>query len=149
MRARATMTREVISIPPELSLQIAWGIMLEFRVRHLPVVEDRKLIGIISDRDVLRHGRMVAGELDATFDSVEVVMSRAPLTCSVQSSVSWLAEQMIGKKIDALPVVNNENHLVGLVTSTDLLALLIDEDEAKIIPFDFQLKKANKEGQVA
>ncbi len=51
------MTRDVIVVPPELTLDAAWRIMTRERIRHLPVVRAGALIGMLSDRDVLVHAK--------------------------------------------------------------------------------------------
>jgi acetoin utilization protein AcuB len=136
MRTAAAMTREVIVVPPELPLASANRLMERRRIRHLPVVQGGALLGILSDRDVLRHAdaidRMTCAE----------AMTPAPITCAPATSVSRVAETMIEHKIDALPVVSEVGRLVGLVTSTDLLALLVDQPEVNRLPFDFQLREA-------
>ena len=50
MRANVPMTRDVIVVPPELPLDVAWQIMVRHRIRHLPVVRARALIGILGPR---------------------------------------------------------------------------------------------------
>lgn len=135
------MTRDVIVVPPELTLDAAWRIMTRERIRHLPVVRAGALIGMLSDRDVLVHAR--TGDAGALHVPAKVLvaeaMSHVPLeTCEASTSVGELAKTMTEKKIDAIPVVRGLR-LVGLVTSTDLLYLLIERDEARPLPFDFRL----------
>lgn len=136
MRTAAAMTREVIVVPPQLNLAAANRLMERSRIRHLPVVAGGSLLGIISDRDVLRH----AGALERT--SCAEAMTPAPITCFPATSVARVAALMIEHKIDALPVVSEDGSMVGLVTSTDLLGLLVDQPEANRLPFDFQLREA-------
>lgn len=141
MRASTPMTRDVIVIPPELSLAAAWQIMKRERIRHLPIVRAGALIGMLSDRDVLTRGKLAK---DGSFEVapgivVAEAMTPTPVkTCEVSTDVSDLVRMMTEDKIDAVPVVRGLR-LVGLVTSTDLLLLLIDQDEARPLPFDFHL----------
>jgi acetoin utilization protein AcuB len=106
--------------------------MEEMNIRHLPVMIDARLVGIVSDRDLLR--RPDGGEPSACGE----VMTPSPLTCSPDSSIASVAAMMIEHKIDSIPVVLGER-LIGLVTSTDLLELLVERDRAQVLPFDFQL----------
>jgi CBS domain-containing protein len=69
-------------------------------------------------------------------------MTPAPIVCAPLASVSELAKTMIDRKIDAIPVVEGER-LVGLVTSTDLMALLVEDETKQPLPFDFDLEDAD------
>jgi CBS domain-containing protein len=135
MRVQAAMTREVHAVSPRVSLMAARGMMQRRHVRHLPVVTEGRLIGILSDRDLLRH----AGDEDQS-TSCTVAMTAAPITCRPTTPVGRVAELMLTHKIDSVPVVNDDEILVGLVTSSDLLTLLIDHAEAQMLPFDFRLR---------
>lgn len=138
------MTRDVLVVPPELGLDAAWKLMDRWRIRHLPVVRAGALMGMLSDRDVL--GRATVGRDGAVHIAAGLIvgeaMTPAPLvTCEASTDVVELTRTMTEKKIDAIPVVVGLR-LVGLVTSTDLLRLLIERDEARRLPFDFRLVEA-------
>lgn len=144
MEAEKLMSVEVITVPPELSLEAAHRIMLDRELRHLPVVSGQKLAGIVSDRDLLlaigraRDGAFIYPQL-----TVGEVMSLSPASAGPNASVAELAKAMIDAKIDALPVVTPQNVLIGLVTSTDLLRLLLlmPRKEAQP-PIAFQIRRA-------
>ncbi len=143
MRAFATMTRTIVVAQPRLPLDAAWRVMVDRRIRHLPVVEGRRLVGILSDRDVLLRAtldddaRVIVPGLE-----VALAMTPAPLVCAPMTTISDVALTMIERKIDALPVVEGDR-LVGLVTSTDLLQLLVEKDTKQPLPFDFDLEDAS------
>jgi len=146
MQARTPMTRDVTVVPPELPLAAAWSIMARLKIRHLPVVRAGALIGMLSDRDVLVHGKLAGNGAFQVPDKLIVADAMTPVpleTCEASTSVSDLAKVMIEKKIDAVPVVRGL-HLVGLVTTTDLIELLIERDEARPLPFDFRLHEDGK-----
>lgn len=136
------MTRDVIVVPPELTLASAWHVMTRERIRHLPVVRAGALIGMLSDRDVLARGETRAdGTLRvAPHALVGEAMTPTPVeTCEPSADVATLARVMIEKKIDAIPVVRGLR-LVGLVTSSDLLSLLAERaPRQEPLPFDFRL----------
>jgi CBS domain-containing protein len=139
------MTREVIVVPPELALADAWAIMKRERIRHLPVGGGGELLGIVSDRDVLLRASMRDEGGEATIDPrllVASAMTPAPYVCGPTTPVEELVRVMTEKKIDAVPVVSSSDRLVGLVTSTDLLLLLLSSDEARPLPFDFRVHEA-------
>ena len=130
MRAVDIMTRNVVSVAPDLSLPDAWAMMQHMRVRHLPVVEGERLVGLLSDRDVLLHAVTTPeGRIVVVHGVVGAVMTATPRVCSTAASVASVAQTMINHKINALPVVEDgdHGHLVGIVTSTDLFWLLVDD----------------------
>ncbi len=135
------MVRDVIVVPPELTLAGAWRVMSREHIRHLPVVRAGALIGMLSDRDILT--RAALGKDGALHVPPHVVVGEAmtptPLqTCEPSTDVSVIARTMLEKKIDAMPVTKGLR-LVGLVTSTDLLSLLASRGDAEPLPFEFRL----------
>jgi acetoin utilization protein AcuB len=137
MNTSTVMTRDVVVVSPTVTAGVAARMMQRLRIRHLPVVEDGRLVGILSDRDLSkRTPETRCGE----------AMTRAPVTCLSNASVSHVAQLMLEHKIDSIPVVSYSGALTGLVTSTDLLALLVDQDEAHLLPFDFRLRTAASDG---
>jgi acetoin utilization protein AcuB len=133
MNTSAVMTRSVVVVSPNVTVRGAARTMERLHIRHLPVVEGGRLVGILSDRDLLKH---------APDAKCSEAMSVTPVTCSPDATVSRVAELMLERKIDSVPVVGLTGKLVGLVTSTDLLGLLIDRAQAQVLPFDFQLRIA-------
>jgi acetoin utilization protein AcuB len=125
MRAAATMTRHVIVVPPTMPLPRAWALMQAHRIRHLPVVDDGRLVGIVSDRDLLLRGAPRADGTPLTFGDDAATLR------------SHLASTMIDDKVDAIVITDGREGVKGLVTSTDLLALLTDGKDVVRLPFDF------------
>lgn len=143
MKARAAMTRDVLCIAPADDLDAAWRMMQDLRVRHLPVLDGMRLVGILSDRDVLLRATLLDdGAVDVPTIPVSHVMTPKPVTCQPSSTVSHVADIMLERKIDSLPVVDSQGNLVGLITSSDLLELLRahDEEATRIIPLDFMVR---------
>lgn len=137
------MTRRIVVVPPELSLDAAWETMTRNRFRHLPVVSAGALIGIVSDRDVLARATLLGdGSLHVPRVAVGEAMTPAPFVCNPDTSVSSIVRTMTEEKLDTMPVVSASGKLVGLVTTTDLLLLLIELDEAKTpLPFQWNLEE--------
>ena len=133
MNSSAVMTRNIVVVAPTVTVGTAAIMMKRRHIRHLPVVDGRRLVGILSDRDVLIHARhTTCGE----------AMTPAPVTCSPGSSVARVAALLVEHRIDSIPIVDPSGKLVGLVTTTDLLGLLIDRAEAQMLPFDFTIREA-------
>ncbi len=145
MRAFATMTRRVIVAPPQLPLDLAWHVMQQHRIRHLPIVKGGALLGILSDRDVLLRATLDDDER-VIVPGLEVMhaMTPSPAVCEPGTPVGEIVRVMTERKIDALPVVDANDRLVGLVTSTDLLLLLVEPDSAQPLPFSYRLEEASE-----
>lgn len=143
MKARSAMTRDVACIAPADDLDAAWRMMLDLQVRHIPVLDGTQLVGILSDRDVLLHAEL-DDEDEVTVPTIPVAhaMTPAPITCKPGTSVAAVADTMLSKKIDCLPVVDERGNLVGLITSSDLLELLRAHDEmesTRVLPFEYHV----------
>lgn len=140
MQISTPMTREVTVVPPEVGLDVAFRIMQRKRIRHLPVVAGGELLGMLSDRDVLTRAKLADdGALIVPSLSCGAAMTPAPTTCDVDATVDEVVRLMTERKIDAVPVIAPSGRLVGLVTSTDLLLLLLTPSEARPLPYTFQL----------
>lgn len=142
--AREIMSREIICVPPDMDVAEAFALMRQAGVRHLPIVEGYRLVGIVSDRDLLP---LAQRDAEGGLNIVEAlpigeIMSREPLTRAPRTSVSELAELMVREKIDSVPIVADQE-LVGLVTSSDLLELLTSSGVApnEVLPFLFTVRR--------
>ena len=146
MKASRVMTRDVHCIGEELTLERAWALMRTLRVRHLPVTRDDALVGMVSDRDLLLHGTpAVDGSVRFPARKVHDVMTNHPVVLARTATVPQLAAQMLQHRIDCIPVVDADNSLVGLVTSTDLLELLTEPArDSDAMPFRFAVRSAGE-----
>jgi CBS domain-containing protein len=129
---RDIMTTEVTTLGRNDSLQLARDIMTLGRVRHFPVIDDDKVVGVVSQRDLYRASLgsvMKYGEKAqrAFLEGVAVkeAMSDPPVTIAPHASVQEAARLMMEKKIGCLPVLEGSK-LVGLVTETDMLKLVAE-----------------------
>jgi len=143
------MTREVIVVPPEMPLAQAWEVMKRRRIHHLPVVRTGRLLGILSDRDILlRAARGPGDEVVITSkDLVAAAMTPAPYVCGPSTPIEELVHTMTEKHIHAIPVVSDDDRLIGLVTATDLLLLLLSADSAgadRPVPFEYQVHETGE-----
>jgi acetoin utilization protein AcuB len=115
MLVESVMTRSVVTVEPTCSVDSAARLMHQGRFRHLPVVRDGRLIGILSDRDVAAHTDGTVGE----------VMHTHVISVSPETPVEVAARLLSDNKIGALPVLDpSTDRLVGIVSQTDLVAIL-------------------------
>ena len=117
MTVRDVMTRRLVVIGPDTSCDKARSIMDEYRVRHLPVMADGRLIGMVSDRDV----RSAVRNAPATVAGR--IMTSDPVTVTSETRIEHAARIMLDGRFGSLPVV--DGHLVGIVTYTDLLRAFV------------------------
>jgi CBS domain-containing protein len=110
------MTPDVVTIGQDATIEEARERCREIHARHLPIVEDGRLVGIVSDRDL----RAAVGSGRSLGTRVGQVMTTSCITLGPHARVSEAAELMVSNKISALPVLHEER-LVGLLTLTDLL----------------------------
>ena len=126
-RVRDIMQEKVVTISAGDSLSTVEDIMTLGGVRHMPVVRGGRLVGVVSERDLLRASLSNLTEFGtaqrrAFLQVVEItrVMSQPPIVIDPAASVEEAARVMADRKIGCLPVVKG-NDLVGMITETDVL----------------------------
>ena len=131
MQVVKRMKRKVITINPDDPIRLAMELMYKNRIRQLPVVEGRKVVGIITDRDLREASASSATslsvwELNYLLEQVKVkdVMTHDVITVNPETSVEEAARIINDNKIGGLPVLEKDV-LVGIITESDLLDLFI------------------------
>ena len=128
---RDLMTRELETLGPDANAAEALNICREQGVRHIPVLDGGKLVGIVSDRDLSDASPPEGDEnREDMLKEMRVgdIMAEEPVTTHPQDPVGYAAKEMYERKINALPVVVEEDdkeELVGIVTSTDVMRALV------------------------
>lgn len=127
MLVREWMTTDVVTASPALPIAEAHDLMRSRGIRHLPVVDRGRLVGILSDRDVRAAmpspvTTLAVGEARYLLNRlrVEEVMSRPVITIRPDAPITEAVSVLLGRRIGALPVVDG-TRLAGIVTETDLL----------------------------
>ncbi|MDL1901238.1 CBS domain-containing protein [Anaerolineae bacterium CFX9] len=127
------MTSPVITVSPLTLISHAHQKMKEYGIRRLPVMEGGKLVGIVTLGDIRE-----ASPSDATSLSiwelnylwsqltVEKVMTRKVWTVKPDNSIVDAAEIMLHRRVSGLPVVDDEMHVVGVITESDIFRLLVE-----------------------
>jgi acetoin utilization protein AcuB len=130
MLVQEVMSRTLVTLSSEQTLRDAMNLFRSNRIRHLPVVADGKLIGIVTDRDVKRAtpsllSGVTSDEFDHVLDTTAVaqVMTRDPITASPDDPLKSVVKIFLERKVGALPVVS-EGVLAGILTEIDLLRVL-------------------------
>ena len=123
------MQHKIITVSAGDRLSTVEDIMTLGGVRHMPVVSAGELVGVVSERDLLRaslsnlSGEAGSDDRRAFLDGVEIasVMSSPAVTIAADAAIRDAARAMAERKIGCLPVVAPPGQLIGLVTETDLL----------------------------
>ena len=124
---RDSMTREVVTISPQTTAAEALALVREKGIRHLPVMEEGGLVGLVSDRD-LRSTTPALGDpaRAEALQKIRVwsVMVRDVLTAHPEDPIEQAANTMREKKIGCLPVLE-AGELAGILTSSDVMEALV------------------------
>jgi acetoin utilization protein AcuB len=141
MKVAQLMSRDLITVAPDDSVEQAVKLLQQRGVRHLLVLKRDRLVGIVSDRDIkramdprrTRKKLMGIGGLFFLLEPVlvEEIMTRDPVTIAPETTVDQAAYIMVERRFGALPIVRN-GRTMGIVTETDLLRYYAEEGlEAK------------------
>jgi acetoin utilization protein AcuB len=124
MLVRDIMSSPAVSIPPAMTLEDAYRMMQERGIRHLPVLDEGRLVGVITDRDLrLATSTFVRSPLSLQ-GRVSEVMCAEPMTAEAGDPVEDVAFRMRERKIGCLPVMD-DGQLIGIITGLDLLDALL------------------------
>ncbi len=122
------MSRRVVTVTMDDTLAKARELFTQLRFHHLLVVEQRRLVGIISDRDLLKAISPYIGTLSetdrdrATLNKrAHQIMSRNPITVRINTTVESATQLLIEKKVSCLPVVTEDGTVEGILSWRDLL----------------------------
>ncbi len=133
MRVRDIMKGNIVSISQEEKLDLVDEIMGNGNIRHMPVTRGGRVVGIVSHRDLLKAmlSTVIEFSKEDRIDllketEVSQVMTKEVQFTHPEESVADAVQRMLDYKVGCLPVVNQNHELVGLVTETDAMQLIID-----------------------
>lgn len=128
------MTENVITLNQDDSLETAERLFKKHKIRHLPVVYERTIVGMLSQTDLLRISFAdVVEDGNESIDlaiynmfTIKQIMVKNFVSVSSSNSIKQVAKIFATREFHALPVVDN-NKLVGIVTTTDLIRYLLEQ----------------------
>jgi CBS domain-containing protein len=135
----ALAMKNLLTAPPDATVREAVGQMVERKVGAILVVDDGKLAGIFSERDAL--GRVLAGDLDADGTRLGDVCTKDLLVVRRNSPIKECVELVRRYGIRHIPVVDDENRPVGILSSRDFLSYVINELEHLIEQASVELRR--------
>jgi len=128
MKAKDIMTQHVICVDMDDRLPEVKKILTERGFHHLPVLDNGKLVGIISDRDILRlvspfidSASEQARDLDTLNRAAHQIMTRQPITVKAESSIVDIVKWLKKLDISCLPVTNDNEEVIGIISWRDLI----------------------------
>src|SRR5512138_2685243 len=127
------MSRPVITINPEMPVHDALALFRKEHIRRAPVInKDGKLVGIVSDKDLLNASpspvtSLSVWEINYLISKIQVseVMTRKVISVKAETPIEEAARVMADNKFGGLPVMD-DGHVVGIITETDLFKLLLE-----------------------
>ncbi|MEJ2230687.1 MAG: CBS domain-containing protein [Nitrospirales bacterium] len=129
--SREIMSSPVVTLPLTASLAHAWDVVHSKRFRHIPIVgENDSVVGILSDRDLLR-ATMETVLSGTTWSTKQVktpirnLISQPVLVAAPDAELRAIARVMLEERIGALPIVSEAGRLVGMITRSDILRVLV------------------------
>lgn len=128
------MSNHVVSVQEGQSLSEVRHRMIESSIHHIPVLDGNRLVGMVSFTDMMKLNIVISGADDRTIDAiidqqfrVSDVMSRELITLSARDPIREAADILCHNNFHAIPVVNGNGELEGIVTSSDLIRYLSEQ----------------------
>ena len=127
------MSKPVITVGANDPMQRATELLKDHHIRILPVIENGKLVGIITDRDLKRASASDANSLEIhelvyllSKIKVKEIMTKDPITIPPYYTLEETARVLLENKISGAPVVNDKGKVIGIITRDDMLKVLVN-----------------------
>ena len=149
------MTHPVVYVSPDMPIQDALQLMKKENIRRVPVVKDGKLVGIVSDKDLLNASPSQATSLSVwelhyllSKITVSEVMTKGVIVVSEDTPIEEAARIMADNKIGGLPVMRGSG-VVGIITETDIFRLMLELTGAREAGIRATFLLEDKPGELA
>lgn len=149
------MSHPIISVSPDMAVMDALDMMRRERIRRAPVIQDGKLIGIVSEKNLLNAAPSAATllsvwEVSYLVSKIKVkdVMTKHVLTTTEDTPIEEAARTLIDNKIGGLPVLR-DGKVVGIITETDLFKIMLEMMGARQKGVRASVVVANRAGEIA
>ncbi len=117
------MTRDVITLQETDGLMQGDDLVKRHRIRHLPVVRDGKLVGMVSDRDLIRALSRQSASTTPPLTPISDIMTRGLETVTPETPARDAIHKLLDHRFGCLPVVDGSSRLVGIITESDFMRL--------------------------
>ena len=155
MLVKNWMSKEVVTVHVNDTMNDAVKLQREHGIRMLPVVEQGELVGIVTDRDMKRASASDATTLDVhelihlvSTIKIKHIMTKNPITVPFDFTVEETAEVLLKNKIAGVPVLNHDKEIVGTITQTDIFKVLISLTGAGAKGLQFAFEAEDRPGSI-
>jgi len=132
MKVKELMSTKLVTVDPDDRLDRVFFLLTMENIRHLPVIDQNKLVGILSDRDIKKTlapkknfiERRSGTTIQLSTSKVKSIMKRGIITIKPESRAADAAAIMVKRKIGVLPVTHKDK-LVGIITASDILKAFV------------------------
>lgn len=140
MFVRERMTTPVVTLTPNTPFQDALKLMKERKIRRIPILDSHeRLVGIVSERDLLHAAPSPASslniwEMNYLLSKLKLsdLMTRTVVTVTPGTQIQEAASLMLNHKVGGLPVLDAHQHVVGIITETDIFKVLVEKLNAEV-----------------
>lgn len=155
MLVRNWMSKKVITADVSTTMQQAINLMMDNRISMLPVMDDGKLVGIVTDRDLRRASPSDAALMDVRQIlyhmqklNLEAIMTRDPITIPIDFTIEETAEVLLKKNISGCPVIDQNGKIRGIISKNDLFKAIISMTGLKKRGIQFGLVLEDRPGSI-
>lgn len=132
-RAPALVAEQIMSTPaltlePDTRLDAAWAFFREHRFRHVPIVgADRRMLGVIAERDLLLDAAGMGVASGTAHTTIRPLMVTRVLSATASTAIREIAQVLFAQHIGAMPIVNEADYPIGIISRGDILHALVRE----------------------
>lgn len=155
MNVEKRMSRQVVTVQPDIQITKARSLMAQEKIQQMPVVKNGKLVGLISERDILKAypssvTTLSVWEIASLLEKIKVkdIMVKNVLTVQEKTPIEQAARIMVDNKIGSLPVMRGDD-VVGIITESDLFNVMLEMLGGRRPGVRFSVSMPYKPGQIA
>ncbi len=155
MLVRNWMSKDVITVDVNDSMQDATRLLKENNIRGLPVIKKGKLVGIVTDRDLKNASASDATTLEIhellyliSKIKIKDIMTKNPITIPPDYTVEEAAEVLLKNKLSGAPVVDEKGQLIGVITQADIFRVLVSLTGVKNAGMQFAFLLEDRPGSI-
>lgn len=155
MNVEKRMSRQVVTVQPDVQITKAHKLMAQEKIQQMPVVKNGKLVGLVSERDILKAypssvTTLSVWEIASLLEKIKVkdIMVKNVLTVQEKTPIEQAARIMVDNKISSLPVMRGDE-VVGIITEADLFNVMLEMLGGRRPGVRFSVSMPYKPGQIA